>query len=355
MPDLTADGRRFVIHPQEQSRRQIWPVPPVPFSTDNRVDEAALDALVDFYLQAGVDGLFTLAYSGEAFELSDDERIAVCRRVIDRCAGRTKVVAAGNFEGDLVQQIKQLNRIAATGPDAVIVLLSTLPDPTAIVEDLKTIAHHVQIPLGVYECPVPEHRLLSPADVKVLAETGRYVFLKETSRDRKTYRAKLLAAAGSPLQIFQANWAQLPGSLEDGCPGFCGIIANVFPELTDVFCNDENLSPREREHLFLALSTVLERIVERNYPASMKYVLSLRNLTLSTRSRMAGVKDIDRFDMERLTEVLELPLWQKLPRRLLQLLSRDGAGNALGHKKRPHGTDKDGSPHSRTFQTHGYE
>lgn len=318
-------------------RREIWPVPPVPFSRDNRIDERALDELVEFYVRAGVDGLFILAYSGEVFELNTEEQLLVCRRVIERAAGRLRIVAAGNFGGNLPHQIEQLNRIADVGPAAVVVLLSTLPDESRLMDDLISIAGQVSAPLGVYECPVPSHRLLSPADVGVLADTGRYVFMKETSRDRNVFLAKLAAAEGSPLTLYQANWGQLAKTIDDGCPGFCGIVANVFPELADAFCNSDSLTTVGRQALHEILGDALTCMTQRHYPATMKYVLQRQGLKIGTTSRMPGGQDVDADDIRRLDDALEVLGLLRAPDVLIGALSKtdDGGSSTLRGPHRP--------------------
>lgn len=327
MPDSSAVTRRFAFHAREAFHREIWPVPPVPFSANNQVDGHALDELIEFYIRANVDGLFILAYSGEAFELQDEERVAICRQVMARAKDRLKIFAAGNFDGDLSHQIDQLNRIASTGIDGVIVFLSTMPDAGRVVADLCTVARNVDAPLGVYECPVPEHRMLTPSGVATLAETGRFIFMKETSRDRAIYKAKLRAAEGSGLKLYQANWGRLPGSLDDGCPGFCGIIANIFPELVDKFCNDASLLPEQREALYVALTNILDKVVRRHYPASLKYVLGKRSLSIRTKSRMSGETNVDVEDVARLVEAYDA-LLRELPPRLLDFAGPQQAASA---------------------------
>jgi 4-hydroxy-tetrahydrodipicolinate synthase len=195
--------------------------------------------------------------------------------------------------------------MAAFGTDATIVFLSKLPDASRVVDDLLEIADQVTGPLGVYECPVPEHRLLSAADVGVLAKTGRFIFMKETSRNRDPYHAKLLAAEGSPLKVFQANWGELPGSLDVGAPGFCGIIANMFPELVNAFCNNQALSAVVRKSLHEILADALLCITRRHYPATMKYLLQRRGVSINTISRIAGAQDVDDEDVQRLESMLE--------------------------------------------------
>lgn len=47
------------------------------------------------------------------------------------------------------------------------------------------------LPLGLYETPVPKVRSLTPSMLKWVAETGRFVFHKDTSLQTDTMLKKL--------------------------------------------------------------------------------------------------------------------------------------------------------------------
>ena len=59
------------------------------------------------------------------------------------------------------------------------------------------------LPLGLYETPVPKARNLTPAMVQWIAESGRFNFLKDTSLAISTLNEKIQAAKavqGTPLK-----------------------------------------------------------------------------------------------------------------------------------------------------------
>jgi 4-hydroxy-tetrahydrodipicolinate synthase len=59
------------------------------------------------------------------------------------------------------------------------------------------------LPLGLYETPVPKARNLTPAMVRWVAESGRFNFLKDTSLSVDTLVKKIQTAReveGSPLK-----------------------------------------------------------------------------------------------------------------------------------------------------------
>src|SRR2546423_15652983 len=65
----------------------VVPVVPTIFHDDETVDLDATVRVVDYLMDAGVDGLCLLAYYSEQFSLSDAERDAIARTLLERVAG----------------------------------------------------------------------------------------------------------------------------------------------------------------------------------------------------------------------------------------------------------------------------
>ena len=273
-------GKDFSIPPPG-----AWPVLFTPFTAAGNIDHDALDGLVEFYIERGVAGLFALCLSSEVFELSPHERSAVLGRVVDRVQGRIAVVAGGNFGDDLAEQAHGLGSVRESGADASVILLSLLPSGQDLAGQLLALGNMVSGPLGVYECPVPEHRLLSPPEVGRIAQTGRYVFMKETSRKVDVSGAKIRAAAGTPLQVFQANLKCTPDTMAAGARGYCGVIANVCPEMCRDYCNLYAVDREEATRLFESMLAIQDLMLGHGYPASGKYILSKRGLKITTVTR----------------------------------------------------------------------
>ncbi|MDD4519161.1 MAG: dihydrodipicolinate synthase family protein, partial [Limnochordia bacterium] len=98
----------------------VWPTMVTPFSPDNEVDYRALEQMVEWYIDNGVAGLFTVCLSSEMFSLSDKESVQIARFVVEKAAGRIPVVASGHTADDLQDQVRQINEIAETGIAAVV-------------------------------------------------------------------------------------------------------------------------------------------------------------------------------------------------------------------------------------------
>ncbi len=69
----------------------VIPMPTV-FKEDGSVDESGMDALVDFYLAAGIQGVFALGTHGQGMVMEIEERKQVAERLVRRIRGRIAVI-----------------------------------------------------------------------------------------------------------------------------------------------------------------------------------------------------------------------------------------------------------------------
>ena len=217
--------------------RGVWPVMLTPFDAQREIDWASLKKLIDWYIAAGVHGLFTNCQSSEMFYLSDSESLQLTRFVLDYVDGRVPVVASGHTACGLAQQIDQVGRMAETGVDSVILISNRFALPhesdALALANLRALTAAVseRVGIGVYECTHPYKRLLSDEIVSWCAASGRYTFIKDTCCQIETIRRRLALVRGSRLRIANANGQTLLASLQAGCHGYSGVMTNFHPEL----------------------------------------------------------------------------------------------------------------------------
>lgn len=266
-----------------------------PFAADGRIDWHALDVLVDWYLAGDSQGLFAACLSSEIFQLSDEERLAVVCRVLSRTGGRVPVIAAGAFVADggkttPAALAAAVARLAETGVAAVVILTNQLVAAEVSDDAWLTFAEGLlaridgRIRLGLYECPVPYKRVLSPRLTAWAAGTGRFDFLKDTCCDLAQIKAKLAALAGSPLRLYNAHTATLLPGLRAGAHGFSGIGANLVPHLYAWLCRQHRAEPALAEEL-QAFLTATYPVVSLHYPVAAKAYLGLHGLPVLPVSR----------------------------------------------------------------------
>ncbi len=266
---------------------QVWPPLLTPFKKNGDVDHDALDLMVDFYIGQSIAGFLVTGLSAEPFHLSAAERREILSRVIQRTAGRVSIAAAvypdSTANSDWAECISDVQK---AGADTAVILVSSLAPEEAsdavVLDRLRNIVDSTTGMLGLYEAPLPYKRLLSLDAIRFAAGSGRFTFLKDTSQSLLTMEARLAAIAGSPLQLFNAEMASYRKSVQLGAHGFCGLMANIVPQLLE---SVTTMDPDTADELSLLLS-IGDTALEKDYPASAKCLLhEAYGLTLSSYSR----------------------------------------------------------------------
>lgn len=301
----------------------IWPVMVTPLTEDLKINYPALKALIQWYESAGVHGLFANCLSSEMYELDENERLALTQAVVDQSI--VPVLTTGTFYTDAHENAAFINKISETGVDGVVLITGLLAgedeDDSVLEESIRVIlAETGDIPLGLYECPVPYKRLLSPALIGKLAKENRFIYSKDTSCIAEVVVEKIEAAKDSPLAIYNAHTPDALDSIRNGGAGISPIGANFYPELyTYLWENgrDEDIS----DDLVAVEQFLVENdgIVHHKYPLSAKYFLQLRGLPMAVNTR----KDVPELETADITEI------EALYQRFLALCERVGIQQAV--------------------------
>ena len=273
----------------------VWPVMLTPFTEKNQVDYAALKELVEWYIKNGVDGLFAVCQSSEMFKLTLEERVTVAAKVKEYAAARVPVIASGHISDSVEDQIEELNKVAATGVDAVILITNRMAkeeeSDDVWIKNTQYLLEHLpeKVHLGLYECPFPYKRVMTPKVTEWCASTGRFYFLKDTCCDADQIREKLEICKGTRLKLYNANTATLLESLKDGAYGYCGVMANMHPRLYRILYDRYETEDMTELSEFLTLSALIER---QCYPVNAKYYLSLEGVPIKPYCRVKNADEL---------------------------------------------------------------
>jgi 4-hydroxy-tetrahydrodipicolinate synthase len=261
-----------------------------PFTDNGSVDFEAIEALVDFYEEEGVSGIFALGLTGEGATLSDDERNQISRLIAKRKSERVQLASVSNYSGDHARQIEQAKITEDTGADVVILTLSFLSTETPMYDQLADIADQVSAPLGIYECPKPVHRLIELDSLKRLADSGRFVYMKDTCRSLELLKQRVDIVRNTRLKLFPAQLGFFPESVRSGASGFCGCAANVFPaECRRIFEASKNGG--DYGDLFDRVESAYGVLKKAGWPASCKLALRRRQIPTTLTCRSVGVDE----------------------------------------------------------------
>lgn len=291
----------------------IYPVMITPFTADNQIDYDAVDRIVEFYAQGGCHGIFAVCQSSEMFWLTENEREKLAARVVKASAGRMCVVASGHISERMEDQIRELRRIAATGVNAVVMISNRLASPDesddALIARMKTILDAIPgVTFGMYECPYPYKRMLTPKVLEAMAETGRFTFIKDTCCDAELIAERIKLLDGR-IQLFNANCATALETFESGADGFSGIMANYHPDLLVWLYENFRAQPEKARKLSSMLS-VMSLVEGCGHPAATKYHMNLAGVPMEIRCRSINADErfdkLDRHAIDDLAQIEEV-------------------------------------------------
>jgi 4-hydroxy-tetrahydrodipicolinate synthase len=288
------------------------PVMLTPFQENGDIDFDGLTKLTELYLQAGAAGLFANCLSSEMYELSEDERIAVTKHVVDVANGRVPVVATGTFGGPIAEQAEFAKKIYATGIQAVIVITSLIAEANESDDIFMERMHELLrltpgVTYGLYECPVPYKRLVSATNLGELAATGRVIYHKDTSLDIENVKAKIAATQGHVFGVYDAYMEHAVASLKAGSAGLSCIQGNFFPEVIVWLCQNYN-NPEQQSGVQRIQQLLIDTmpVIHYAYPTVAKYYLQKRGFSISlyTRRKVEACTEEVKAEVDELFEMV---------------------------------------------------
>ncbi len=201
-----------------------------PMHGDGSVDEAALERLVEFHVEAGTDAIVAVGTTGESATLSEPEHCQVVRYVVARVGGRVPVIA-GTGSNNTREAIDLTRCAMEAGADACLLVTPYYNKPTqrGLYEHYKAVAEAVPIPQILYNVPGRTACDLLPETVEALSRLPNIVGIKEASGNLERPR-ELIARCGERLDVYSGDDALALDVVAAGGKGVISVTANVAPK-----------------------------------------------------------------------------------------------------------------------------
>ncbi len=275
----------------------VYPTMITPFTDDNKIDYNGVKELLKWYERKGVDGIFAICQSSEIFFLSFEERLELIKFIMANKPEGMSIVASGHTNDDLEIQIEEAKAFIATGIDAYVFISNRFAkedeDDDVLLKNMEYVASKLpDIPLGVYECPYPYKREISPYVLKKMVESGRYLFIKDTCCSTVKLKEKLDIIKGSSVMLFNANGATLYKSIKMGAHGYSGVMANFHPELYVKLLKAHEEGNTEKAEFLENMVGFFSLTECQCYPVNAKYYVSLDGVNIGINSRTRNPEEL---------------------------------------------------------------
>ncbi|WP_281824182.1 4-hydroxy-tetrahydrodipicolinate synthase [Jannaschia rubra] len=200
-----------------------------PFRGDE-VDFDALDALVDWQIDEGSDGLVPVGTTGESPTLSHREHEAVVEAVVRRAAGRVPVIA-GAGSNSTREARRLVEHAKAVGADAALVVTPYYNKPTqaGLIAHFTAVAE-IGLPIIIYNIPGRSVVDMSPVTMGELAKLPAIVGVKDATGDLARVSAQRMTCGTDFIQLSGED-ATAHGFNAQGGTGCISVTCNVAPGL----------------------------------------------------------------------------------------------------------------------------
>ena len=279
----------------------VYPTMITPYDKNGEIDYVAVKNLVEWYIKMGYRGIFAVCQSSEMAFLTLEERVTLASKVVEFANGRINIVASGHCGHSIKEQIHEINEISKTGIDSFVLVsnrfdLNNEGDDVWIANAEKVLAGiETDIPLGIYECPMPYKRLLTDKILKWCIKTNRFKFIKDTCCDPDMLVDRLNLLKDSGIMLFNANAQTLLHSLKYGAAGYSGIMANFHPDIYSWLCDNIDDKRAEVVQGYLAYTAFSECMA---YPVTAKFHMNLIGIPMELDSRSRRKSEFDNYQKD---------------------------------------------------------
>ena len=199
---------------------------------DESLNFQEIENQVNRQIAAGVDGVFCLGTNGEAYILSEDEKLRIIETVVKAADGRVPVYAGTGMPGtaDTIRLSKKAKELGAD------VLSVISPYFAAISQDeiynhYAELASAVDMPIVMYNMPARTGNNIAPDTVARLSKVDGIVGVKDSSGNFDNMKQYIELTDPETFSVLSGNDALILWNLLAGGAGGITAVANIYPEV----------------------------------------------------------------------------------------------------------------------------
>jgi 4-hydroxy-tetrahydrodipicolinate synthase len=203
-----------------------------PFDDEWRIDFDRTARLADHLVANGSDGLVVTGTTGESPTLSDDEKLALYRTVLDAVGGRAHVIA-GTGSYDTNHSIELAIKAAELGVHGHMAVTPyySRPSQGGLEAHFVAIAEAVDLPLIIYNIPGRSARLIELDTLASIARHANVVAIKDAVDD-PAYTARSRRLLPDDVAIYSGSDIYTLSQLAVGAVGVISVASHfVGPQI----------------------------------------------------------------------------------------------------------------------------
>lgn len=252
-----------------------------PFNEDKSIDYNALERLVEDQIAGGIDYLVVLGTTGETPALAKDEKKEIVRFVIEKNAGRLKIML-GLGSNNTLGLVDSIRKTDFSGIDAILSVTPYYNKPTqeGLFQHFKAVVEASPVPVVLYNVPGRTGvNMDAETTLRIARLSDKVIGIKEACGDLSQF-SKLVNGTPEYFKVISGDDGLTLPAIVTGSIGVISVIANALPEklagLTHAAL-DRNMALAEELHLQLA--EMIKLIFKDGSPGGVKALMELQGKT----------------------------------------------------------------------------
>lgn len=203
-----------------------------PFTASQEVDYDGLEAVVEYLIEAGVHGIFTLGTNGEFLALNNQEKVDIARAVVRAARGRVAVYAGSG--GVSTQETAELSKaLEGVGVDGLSIITPYfLPFSQHELErHFLSVSESVEIPILLYNIPSRTGVHLEPETLARISVAPNIVGIKDSSGNLQNV-IQYVEKTDESFSVLVGTDSLISFALIAGAKGAVAATTNIAPHLS---------------------------------------------------------------------------------------------------------------------------
>jgi len=250
-----------------------------PMSSDGSLDFKALEALVEWHIESGTNGIVSVGTTGESTTLTVKEHLKVIESTVNFVNGRIPVIA-GSGSNSTSQAMETTSESKKLGADYCLLVTPyyNKPNQEGLIQHYMKIADAVDIPQILYNVPSRTACDIKPETVLRLANHQNIVGIKE-ALDNSERLIELISISQNikdkkHFSVLSGDDPSFNSFMANGGDGVISVAANIIPNQIFQICSF-NLAKKfdDAKELDSIFKNLYELLFIESNPMPVKWML----------------------------------------------------------------------------------
>ncbi|MBI3078305.1 MAG: 4-hydroxy-tetrahydrodipicolinate synthase [Deltaproteobacteria bacterium] len=243
---------------------------------DGKVDERALQALIEFQVANGTHAIVPCGTTGESATLSHEEHDRVIALTVEAVAGRIPVYAGtgSNSTAEAIRMTRHAEQVGANGA-LLVTPYYNKPTQEGLYQHYRAVAESTSLPLILYNVPGRTSVNMLPETVARLAQLKNVVAVKEASGSL-AQATEILTLCGEGFSVLSGDDPITLPILAVGGRGIVSVVSNIAPRDVSDLCNAWDAGDLKRARdLHLRMFPLAQAMFLETNPIPVKTALAM--------------------------------------------------------------------------------